>query len=347
MKTLKLSRFFAATLAAILLLGVGSAYAADRTVKIAIGSTSFAWFPLYVAQGAGYFKDEGLNVEIINVPANSTPAAAMLSGSADLGGLGVQTAFNAIDKGQPIKILTPMVTAYTSTIFVRKGLMKEAGLTRNSPMVDKVKFLVGKKLATTAIGAGPHLMYRYLFKKYLNGADVDKLSEVVPIGDSAPTLAAMKRGIIDVSAFSPPVPEKAVADDIGEVMIDFIGGDVPEIAGAIYVVLVVTDDKLKTDGPMVASFVRAIERANKLAQSDLGAAGKAAKTQLGSMESDLYAQAVKSMAPALPKTATTSVQGLQTFMNLLLEAGYKFNTIDVKTITANEFVEKALKEKKQ
>jgi ABC-type nitrate/sulfonate/bicarbonate transport system substrate-binding protein len=189
-------------------------------------------------------------------------------------------------------------------------------------------------------------MYRYLFKKYLNGADVDKLSEVVPIGDSAPTLAGMKRGIIDVSAFSPPVPEKAVADGIGEVLIDFIGGDVPEIAGAVYVVLVVTDEKLKTDGPMVASFVRAIERANKLAQTDLVAAGNAAKSQLGAMESDLYAQGVKSMLPALPKTATTSVQGLQTFMNLLLEAGYKFDRIDVKTITANDFVEQALKAKK-
>src|SRR6185369_16800572 len=283
MKTPKLSRFLAATLAAMLLVSAGASYAADRTVKIAIGSTSFAWFPLYVAQGAGYFKDEGLNVEIINVPANSTPAAAMINGSVDLGGLGVQTAFNAIDKGQPIKILTPMVTEYTSTIFVRKGLMKEAGLTRNSPMADKVKFLVGKKLATTAIGAGPHLMYRYLFNKYLNGAEVDKLSEVVPIGDSAPTLAGMKRGIIDVSAFSPPVPEKAVADDIGEVLIDFIGGDEPAISGAVYVVLVVTDEKLKTDGPMVASFVRAIERANQLAQKDIVAAGAAAKSQLGNM----------------------------------------------------------------
>jgi ABC-type nitrate/sulfonate/bicarbonate transport system substrate-binding protein len=346
MTTGKLSRCIAATLAVLILLTAGGAQAADRTVKIAIGSTSFAWFPLYVALGAGYFKDEGLDVQIINVPANSTPAAAMLNGSVDLGGLGVQTAFNAIDKGQPIKILTPMVTEYTSTIFVRKGLMKEAGLTRQSPIADKIKFMVGKKLASTAIGAGPHLMYRYLFKKYLNGADVDKLSEVVPIGDSAPTLAAMKRGIIDVSAFSPPVPEKAEADDIGEVLIDFIGGDVPEIKGSIYVVLVVTDEKLKTDGPMVASFVRAIERANQLATKDIIAAGNAAKVMMGAMESDLYNQGVRAMAPALPKTAVTSIQGLQTFMDLLVDAGYKFENVNVKKITANYFVEQALKEKK-
>lgn len=345
MKTGKLSLLATATIALAILLG-GMAQAAERNVKVAIGSTSFAWFPLYVAIGGGFFKEEGLNVEIVNVPANSTPAAAMLNGSVDLGGLGLQTAFNAIDKGQPIKVLTPMVTEYTSTIFVRKGLMKEAGITRQSPLKDKVKFLVGKKLASTAIGAGPHLMYRYLFKQYLDGADVDKLAEVVPIGDSGPTLAGMKRGIIDVSAFSPPVPEKAEADDIGEVLIDFIGGDVPDIKGSIYVVLVVSDEKIKNDGPMVAAFLRGLEKANKLAQKDIVAAGNAAKVIMSSMESELYIRGVKAMGPALPTTALTSVKGLQTFKDVLINAGYKFDNLDVSKITVNDFVEQALAGKK-
>lgn len=346
MNTAKLLRW-GATIALVSGLALSSGVqAADRTVKIAIGSTSFAWFPLYVAYGAGYFKDAGLNVEIINVPANSTPVAAMMGGSVDIAGLGTQTAFAAIDKGQPIKILTPMVTEYTSTIFARPEIMRQKGITAKSPLADRVKAMTGLKLATTAIGAGPHLMYRYLFKKYLNGADVDKLAEVVPIGDSAATLAGMKRGIVDVSAFSPPVPEKAVADGIGEIMIDFIGGDVPEVAGAVYVILAVSDDKLKNDGPMLAAFVQALERANKLAQSDLLAAGEAARPLLGKMESKLYEQGVKVMKPALPKTATVSVDGLQNFMNLLLATGYKFNKVDVRAITANDFVTQALAQKK-
>lgn len=339
-------RLGAAVLLSINLLGGLGAHAADHKVKIAIGSTSFAWFPLYVAYGAGYFKDEGLDVEIINVPANSTPVAAMMGGSVDIAGLGVQTAFSAIDKGQPIKILTPMVTEYTSTIFACPEVMRLKGITAKSPLADRVKAMIGLKLATTAIGAGPHLMYRYLFKKYADGADVDKLAEVVPIGDSAATLAAMKRKVIDVSAFSPPIPEKAVAEGIGEIMIDFIGGDVPEISGAVYVVLAVAEAKLKTDGPMITAFVRAIERANKLAQDDILAAGEAARPTLGKMGSNLYVEGVKVMKPALPKTATVSVDGLQKFMNMLVEAGYKFDKVDTKAITANDFVMKVLAEKK-
>ena len=54
-------------------------------------------------------------------------------------------------------------------------------------------------------------MYRYLFTRYL-GADVDKVAQVVPIGNANETLAGMQRGLVQVSAFSPPVAEKAVAD---------------------------------------------------------------------------------------------------------------------------------------
>lgn len=343
MKTGKLSLFIAATLLVGLLSGV--AQATERTVKVVIGSTSFAWFPLYVAVGAGYFKDEGLNVEIINVPANSTPVAAMLSGSADIAGLGTQAAFAALDRGQPIRILTPLATEYTSTIFARPEVLRQKGVDRNSPIEDRVKALAGLKLATTAIGAGPHLMYRYLFKKYLNGADVDKLAEVVPVGNAGPTLAAMSRSVVDVSAFSPPVPEKAVADGVGEVLIDFIRGDVPEIAGSVYIIMAVTDEKLKTDKPMLAAFLRALERAHKLAHSDIIAAGNAARVMLGDMESRLYQDGVKSMAPALPSTGTVSVEGLANFMSLLVEAGYKFDNVKLENAVANEFVKEALEKK--
>jgi ABC-type nitrate/sulfonate/bicarbonate transport system substrate-binding protein len=97
---------------------------------------------------------------------------------------------------------------------------------------------------------------------------------------------------------------------------------------------------------MIAAFVRALERANKLAQTDILAAGEAARPMLGKMESSLYVEGVKVMKPALPKTATVSVAGLQNFMNMLVAAGYKFDKVDTNVITANDFVGKALAEKK-
>jgi NitT/TauT family transport system substrate-binding protein len=324
----------------------GEAQAQGRKFSVVIGSTSFAFFPIYVAHGSGFFKDEGLDVDIINVPANATPVAAILSGNADIAGLGTQAGFAAITKGQPIRIVMPIMNEYTSTIFAHKDVLKQKGVSRASPLKDRVEAMRGLKLASTAIGAGPHLMYKYLFAKYAGGVDVDKVAQVVPIGNAAETLAGMQRGLVQVSAFSPPVPEKAVADGYAEVLIDFIGGDVPEIKGSVYIILAVTEDKLKNDAAGVRAFVRAMDRANRLAQTDLLKAGNSARTFMKNMDSALYDLGVKAIGPALPTEPTTSVDGLKRFMSLLEVGGYKY-TVDYEKAHTNDLVRQAIAERKK
>jgi NitT/TauT family transport system substrate-binding protein len=324
----------------------GGAHAQGSKFTVVIGSTSFAFFPIYVAHGAGFFRDEGLDVDIVNVPANATPVAAILSGNADVAGIGTQAGFAALTKNQPIRILMPVMNEYTSTIFAHKDVLKQKGVSRASPLKDRVEAMKGLKLASTAIGAGPHLMYKYLFQKYGGGVDVDKVAQVVPIGNSGETLAGMQRGLVQVSAFSPPVAEKAVADGYAEILIDFIGGDVPEIKGSVYIVMAVTEDKLKSDGPRVRAFVRAMDRANRLAQSDLLKAGNAARSFMKNMDSALYDLGVKAIGPALPTEPTTSIEGLKRFMSLLEVGGYSYKVDYEKTI-ANDVVRQAIAERRK
>jgi len=345
MKHRLLAACFAAVLALLAALPGGEALAQGRKFSIVIGSTSFAFFPLYVAHGSGYFKDEGLDVEIVNVPANATPVAAIMSGNADMAGLGTQAAFAAQSKGQPVRIVMPMMNEYTSTIFAHKDVLKQKGVSRASPLKDRVEAMKGLKLASTAIGAGPHLMYKYLFAKYAN-VDVDKVAQVVPIGNAGETLAGMQRGLVQVSAFSPPVAEKAVADGYAEILIDFIGGDVPDIKGSVYIVLAATEDKLKKDPEGVRAFIRAMDRANRLAKSDLAKAGEAARVFMKNMDSALYGLGVKAIGPALPTEPTTSVEGLKRFMDLLEVGGYKYK-VDYEKVIANDLVKQAIAERRK
>jgi len=97
----------------------GAAHAAD-SLKVVLSSTSFAWLPLYVADGAGLFAKEGLDVEIVNVKDGAVVVTAILNGDADVAGVGGNSVFASRAAGQPVKLLTPMNTEYTSTIFGRK-----------------------------------------------------------------------------------------------------------------------------------------------------------------------------------------------------------------------------------
>src|SRR5512143_254060 len=85
-------------------MGLSAAQAADK-LKVVISSTSFAWLPLYVADGAGFFATEGLDVEIINVKDGAVVVTAILTGDADVAGVGGNSVFAARAAGQPVKLL--------------------------------------------------------------------------------------------------------------------------------------------------------------------------------------------------------------------------------------------------
>ncbi|WP_373086597.1 ABC transporter substrate-binding protein [Sneathiella sp.] len=313
-----------------------------KKVNLALGSTSFAWFSIYVTHGAGFFEEEGLDVNIISVSANQTPVAAILSGGADIAGIGVQASFAARDKKLPVKLLAPVAEAYTSTMFIRKETAARLGISRESPIEDRVRALKGLKLATTAIGAGPHLMYKFLFAKY--GMDADKDATVVPVGNSQATLAAMSKGVVDVSCFSPPVPQKAIADGYAETLIDFINGDVPETLGMVYTALAISEKKLQDDPKMLAAFLRALDKGGKLAHSDKKRAGEAAKKFMKGLDSKLYSEAVDAIIGSVPTSVETPIDGLEKYMVILKGGGYKYD-IDFNDLVINDFVKKSLANK--
>src|SRR5947208_5624098 len=76
-------------LAAVLCLAARSSAAAPalekQNVKIAVGGkTLFYYLPLTLADRLGYFKDEGLAVEIADFPGGAKALQAMVGGSADV-----------------------------------------------------------------------------------------------------------------------------------------------------------------------------------------------------------------------------------------------------------------------
>ena len=325
-----------------------SAGHAAEKLKVVISSTSFAWLPLYVADGAGFFKNEGLEVEIVNVKDGAVVVTAILNGDADMAGVGGNSVFASRAAGQPVRLLSPMNTEYTSTIFGRKDVFDKLGIGAKSSLEEKIRALKGLKIGVISFNGGQHTMFRFLFAKYADGAEVDKVAEIVPIGDAANTLAAMHRGAIDVSAFSPPVAEKAVSDGYGVILVDTIGGDVLETRGMVFTAMAVTESALRGRPGKLAAFVRGLNAADLLIQKDIAAAGAAARVHLKAMDSDLYELGLRAMQKASPIDAETPIDGLKKYRDLLAFGGvaYAKGDFDFEAAVANEFVKDAIAGKK-
>ena len=76
----------------------------------------------YFALENGFFKDEGLDVEIIAYPGAVTAVRALLSRDAEIVMTGGDTAFLARAAGAPIKIISSPVAKGTDSVVAAKGI---------------------------------------------------------------------------------------------------------------------------------------------------------------------------------------------------------------------------------
>ena len=114
---------------------------AQETVRIAVSVRNVVLMPYYYAKDKGFFDREGLRAEIIQIRSN-LQVAGVASGELDFMS-GVGTAFEAMRKGAPLKVLAVL---YRAPLF---SLVSGAA-------VKTPKDLEGKKVGVSRIGSESH-----------------------------------------------------------------------------------------------------------------------------------------------------------------------------------------------
>ena len=72
----------------------------DNKITVAEVTHSLFYAPMYVAKEKGFFKDEGLEVEIVTTPGADKVMAALLSKDADIGLMGPEATVYVYQNGQ-------------------------------------------------------------------------------------------------------------------------------------------------------------------------------------------------------------------------------------------------------
>jgi NitT/TauT family transport system substrate-binding protein len=188
---------FAAIAAACLALAspVVQAQAPEKP-KLSIGvggKPLFYYLPLTIAERQGYFKAEGLDVEILDFPGGAKALQALLGGSVDLVSGAYEHTISQQAKGQNIEAL------------ILQG--KDAGIVLGMNKAKAAQFKSGKdlkgmKIGVTAPGSSTNMFVNVLLAK--DGLKPDDVA-IIGVGATAGAVAIMKRGEIDAIANLDPV----------------------------------------------------------------------------------------------------------------------------------------------
>jgi NitT/TauT family transport system substrate-binding protein len=176
-----------------------------KKVRLGIAATSVGFLPIYAAYHRGFFKDEGIDLEIILMSlaaANNAFFKGEIDYSAGLTGLAL-----AATRNYPAKILI-FTVAKPLQSFVSKKEIKEP------------RDLRGKRVAGSSPGGSATILAYQALRHF--GLEPGKDVQVLPMGGSgAGRLAVLEQGVVDASLLS--VPENIIAAHKGYNELIFLG----------------------------------------------------------------------------------------------------------------------------
>src|SRR6266705_6237851 len=161
--------------------------AQTQRIRISLSSRSNTNATYYVAQARGFFKDEGLEVEFIQINPR-LGAMAVLNGDVTFTTSFVST-FRGIVQGLPMKTVFILLKKGTYYLMVRPDLIKD------------IQDLKGKKLGVTAVNGGDHIIGRELLR--MKGLDPN-LVQAIAVGDPSLRAQAVLSNVVQAVSVSPP-----------------------------------------------------------------------------------------------------------------------------------------------
>jgi NitT/TauT family transport system substrate-binding protein len=176
-----------------------------------------------VAEGGGFFKKEGVDVELLTSPAGARSAQMLAAGQVHyvLGDTSHPQRLTEQGKPTAILLVTDQKCPYAN-IQTRKELL-EAGLTS----LDKLATLKPKdggkwKAGATAIGSGTWMFGNFILRSRSigGGKTLNDLVEWIGAGGVKSQLGALKTGKIDLNMATPEVIIQAETEGYGAVLFD-------------------------------------------------------------------------------------------------------------------------------
>lgn len=226
---------------------------------------SLSALPVLRAIQAGYFDEEG--IELDTLPVNSASAqvsASVDSGQADFATSGATGPLAALAGGQNIAVVAATAgfnlgfSCHNDTV---ARLEAELGVTPESSYDEKIEALRGLTLGLPAAGSTTDIGIRTMLSRA--GVDPDSDLTIQGLADPAAMVAAAREHRVDCYAFSPPTGLLGVSEGWAQawIMIGNAPTDYDGFAGSPGLVFLTSRDYIAENPEVVNAAVRALQRA--------------------------------------------------------------------------------------
>jgi len=236
-----------------LMLAAQPAQAGDKVSIMVGGFEKQIYLPAKLAESLGYFKDEGLDVELLNESAGVDAEDEMLAGA-------VQGVVGFYDHCIDLQAKGKLVE---SVVQLSQAPGEVELVSAKHPEIRSPADFKGLRLGVTGLGSSTHFLTSYLAKKGgLNFGDFTS----VPVGAGSTFIVAMQQDKIQAGMTTEPTVSLLLDTGEARILVDMrtmegtrqaLGGTYP--AASLYMQTGWVDSHRETVQKLVNAFVRALK----------------------------------------------------------------------------------------
>jgi NitT/TauT family transport system substrate-binding protein len=184
-----------------------TAHAADKITIMVGGYEKQIYLPAKLAEGLGYFKDEGLDVELLNEEAGVDAENQMLAGA-------VQGVIGSYDHCVDLQAKGKFVE---SVVQLQQVPGEVEMVSVKHPEIKSPADFKGKSLGVTGLGSSTNFLTLFMASKAgLAPGDV----VTVPVGAGATFIAAMQQDQIQAGMTTEPTVSRLLTTNEAKVLVD-------------------------------------------------------------------------------------------------------------------------------
>jgi ABC-type nitrate/sulfonate/bicarbonate transport system substrate-binding protein len=281
--------------------------AGPRQVQILVPSRDNLQFvTFWVARQAGCFARQQIETELVIPVVTRAVIPAMLSAEASVAVMPPPSLLEALAVGADVVAVANLLRNESANLIVRREVIEQRSLADSATPRQRLERLRGARIG---VAPGPVTRLRGLLKHFSLGDDHFEM--VVVRGPEQN--AAIEEGRVDGLLCHTPYLERALLYANAEVVVDLVGGEIPELAQPQIHSLVVQRNLIERDRALVEALVGAV-RCGAEAARQTERATEWLQQEFPSRKPREIALFARLYQRAIPETVSVSVGGLRAML---------------------------------
>ena len=305
-------------LVALAVTAVGAApLRAQEQVKLAIPGQNVLFLSRYIAEDLGLWKQQGLDVTILNIIGIGS-MNAVISGSAEFSMGSGPTITRAYARGQKVIALLTAISQTGQSIVIRKEIADAAHFDPAAPLSVRGKILEHHTFAMGGVGAVPDVVLKVVAKDAGLAPDVVVATPLQP----PEFMAAFASKQIDGFSNSPPFVEQVVLAGTGVLVSDARKGEPTEYSPVSAALLMARGDYCGSHRSICEKMVHGVFEATKIILDKPQQALEVMKAHFGTYDDKVLQAAYETLKAMTPNPPVTTPKDLENGDNMNAAAGF-------------------------